>query len=251
MPSDYEVLASIYEILGMSNFADTMTSRLLNYAQQNDWLGRRILDLGCGTGVSAEWFAKHGYSVTGVDRSPEMLDIATTRISTSGISLTWLEQDIRNLENTEKVDLVLSLDVMHELDSLRDLESTFKRAHDVLNDNKMLIFDMYTIEGLTQLALNRDSVLYDDHRELMIIGQNAYDYERQIQTRDYTIFKQAQGNWQRQEARRVLRAYPVQAIATLLHRSGFQMQSVLKLDLSPYEPGNTQTPRVIFVARKV
>ena len=73
MSDDYAVLASIYETLGMANFAETLTPRLLDYAQSHDWIGRRAVDLGCGTGASVRWFANHGYNITGIDLSPSML----------------------------------------------------------------------------------------------------------------------------------------------------------------------------------
>ena len=36
--------------------------------------GARVLDLGCGTGISARLFAKHGYAVTAIDPNEAMLD---------------------------------------------------------------------------------------------------------------------------------------------------------------------------------
>lgn len=41
--------------------------------------GSRILDLACGTGTDAVWFAQNGYSVFGVDISNEMLDRAKVK----------------------------------------------------------------------------------------------------------------------------------------------------------------------------
>ncbi|MEW6400940.1 MAG: class I SAM-dependent methyltransferase [Chloroflexota bacterium] len=41
--------------------------------------GSRILDLACGTGTDAVWFAQNGYSVHGVDISGEMLERANRK----------------------------------------------------------------------------------------------------------------------------------------------------------------------------
>ena len=38
--------------------------------------GSRILDLACGTGTDAFWFAQHGYTVHGIDISDGMLERA-------------------------------------------------------------------------------------------------------------------------------------------------------------------------------
>ena len=45
--------------------------------------GTSVLDLGCGTGQHAIRLARHGYDVTGVDRSPEMLRIARVKAEQS------------------------------------------------------------------------------------------------------------------------------------------------------------------------
>lgn len=42
--------------------------------------GKTLLDIGCGTGVSAEPFVAAGLQVTGIDPSPYMLDIAAGKL---------------------------------------------------------------------------------------------------------------------------------------------------------------------------
>lgn len=43
---------------------------------------RSLLDLACGTGTMTELFARRGYTVTGVDYSPEMLAQAQQKLAT-------------------------------------------------------------------------------------------------------------------------------------------------------------------------
>lgn len=251
MPADYAVLAPIYNEIGMARFAEVMTPRLIEYAQQRDWLGRRILDLGCGTGASFQWLSRYGYMMTGVDNSQEMLDVARQSLDKPGLSFKWQERDIRELdESIGTMDMALALDVMNEMDTLRDLETVFKGVNRALGSNKLFIFDMYTIEGLTQAGLSSDSIVHDDKTALTVFAHNEYDYERQMQTRQYTIFQHDGDAWRRREATRILRAFPVQAVATLLQRSGYSIMSVLNLNFETFEPGVSRAPRVIFIAEK-
>lgn len=246
MPGDYRTLAQIHHQIGLGAFAAAMTSRLIDFAQRNDWLGRQIIDLGCGTGASLEWMTRHGYIVTGVDRSAEMLAISKEALS--GHSVRLMEQDIRSVEGIADMDMALALDVMHEFGNLRELEETFKAIAPLVKTGKMFIFDIYTIEGLVERGQRRDSLEYDNNG-LTIFIQNQYDYERQIQKREYIIFRQENKIWQRQQTFRILRAYPVQGVIGLVQRCGFEVLHVLNTEFSPHTPTDS-TPRVIIYAQK-
>jgi len=43
--------------------------------------GRRVLDVGCGTGRYTEWLLEHGAKVIGFDASPKMLALSLIHIS--------------------------------------------------------------------------------------------------------------------------------------------------------------------------
>ena len=50
--------------------------------REGDLRGRSVLDVGCGTGrVAAALAERYGATVSGLDPSPEMLDIARERAS--------------------------------------------------------------------------------------------------------------------------------------------------------------------------
>lgn len=54
-----------------------------------------VVDWGCGTGNHAIPLAKRGYSVTGVDRSSEMLRLASRKATENNADVKWIEGDIR------------------------------------------------------------------------------------------------------------------------------------------------------------
>lgn len=250
MPADYAALAPIYNQIGMAQFAETITAHLINFIQRNDWTGRRILDLGCGTGASLYWLARHSYITIGVDYTPQMLDLSRARLQGSTLDTTLIERDIHELgQDFGTVDLALALDVLNEFTNLRDLETIFKNVFQSLNAGKLFIFDMYTIQGLTERSSSGDSIIYDDDN-LSVFSRSQYDYERQIEERRYTFFQREGAGWQREYAQRSLRAYPAQAITSLLQRSGFQDMQVLNLNFVPFEPGASSANRVIFIAKK-
>jgi SAM-dependent methyltransferase len=251
VPGDYAVLAPIYDISGMSDYARRMTPHLMDYAQQIDWLGRRILVLGCGTGASIEYLSNYPYAITGIDNSPEMLNLAREKLNDPGLSIKWQQQDIRELEaQVTTVDLVLALNVFNEMNSLRDLETAFGGVNRALDKGKLFLFDMMTVQGLTEDGLAGNQLLHNDPQNLSVFTINDYDYERQMQSIQYLVFRQQGVLWERTEAKRILRAFPTQAVASLLQRAGFNMRAILTADLEVYEPSVSRAKRVVFVAEK-
>jgi hypothetical protein len=93
-------------------------------------------------------------------------------------------------------------------------------------------------------------MLYNDPKILTVFGSNEYDYERQMHTRQFLVFQRSGELWARAEAKRILRAFPVQAVGSLLQRSGFTIKTILNTNLEIYEPGVSRAPRVIFVAER-
>lgn len=250
MPTDYAVLAPIYAALGMAEFAESITPRLIDYAQRQDWLGRRVLDLGCGTGASLEWLIRRNYVAAGIDESPEMLEICRERLEAQQLQHDVRAGDICQLSaDIGMMDLVLALDVINELNSLRDLERLFLGVHNVLASEKLFIFDLHTIQGLCQLGLTDDQIVYNQ-ADLTIIASGSYDFERQLHERHYLVFRRSGDGWQRSEGIRLLRGYPVQAVTSLLQRCGFRVMKVVTTGFGDFEPGISRADRVFVLAQK-
>lgn len=248
MSDEYAQLAPIYETLGMADFAATLTPSLIDFAQSRDWVGRRAIDLGCGTGASVHWLANKGYNITGIDNSPSMLKTAKETISGSGISYQLLEGDIRKLNNLHDIDVAFAIDVLNELNNLRDLEATFASIARILMPGKMFIFDLHTIEGLAQRERENGIIHNDD--DLAVVLTNRFDYDRQISVGDYLIFRRSASAWQRQQALRTLRGFPVQVVTALLQRAGFGIMALVNANLESVDPAALREPRVICFAQR-
>lgn len=251
MPGEYSVLAPVYDEIGMAEYARRLTPRLMDYAQGIDWLGRRIIVLGCGTGASVEYLSQYSFNLFGVDQSPEMLAIAQQKITDPGVSVRWVQSDIReSLGNLGSVDLAFALNMLNELNNLRDLEMVFGNVFRALDAGKLFIFDLLTVQGLTEEGTSGNRMLLDTPARLTAFVSNEFDYERLMHTAHYLIFRKQPEGWARSEARRVARAFPVQAIASLLQRAGFITKTLLNTNLEVYDPSSSRAARVIFVAQK-
>lgn len=74
-----------------------------------DVTGRAVLDLCCGPGRHAIVLAKRGYTVTGVDASPFLLEQARARAQAEGVMVEWVLADMRHFMRSAVYDLVLSM----------------------------------------------------------------------------------------------------------------------------------------------
>ena len=80
--------------------------------------GRTVLDVGTGTGRAAIALARRGASVTGVDASKEMLDVARVRAAEAHVTVTFASGDAHGLafENQSFDDVVCLRVLMHTPD---------------------------------------------------------------------------------------------------------------------------------------
>jgi SAM-dependent methyltransferase len=247
MPGDYSTLAPIYDTIGLNSYVAGMTPRIMDYAQSRDWAGRRIMVLGCGTGTAVEYLNRYTYTVQGLDNSPDMLEVARNKSNAAGTGIRWIQADMREAVNFSTTDLVLALNCLNDVNSLRDLEIIFGNVKQTLEAGKLFIFDLITVKGLIQTTESNIQLVYDNPRSLTVVASSDYDFERHTLTQSYRIFQRSGESWGRKDAREVLRGFPIQAVATLLQRSGLQLKTLLTQDMTPYEAATSDARRVIFV----
>ncbi len=87
----YERFASWYDQL-MSDAPYDQWCALVERAVSSYQTGKRMLDLGCGTGELALRLAEKGFDVTGVDVSEQMLAIAQMKAQERGVDLSFFSK---------------------------------------------------------------------------------------------------------------------------------------------------------------
>jgi SAM-dependent methyltransferase len=253
----YTALAQVYERAGFASYARHNVTRYVDQAQRMDWVGRRVLDLGCGTGAASWALVERGFSVIGVDASAEMIAqaeagrqaVMQNESDVMKVPEQFIHMDMRVLDLPGKLDMVLAIGgVMNALSSLRELEQTFARVFNMLDEQRMFVFDAWTIQGLASLFGNRDEVYHDNETNLTIVQRHRFSYETLSVTTHIMIFHQEHMAWQRNDEVHTLRAFPIQGIRAMLERTGFAPPIVLTTDLQPFDPADPAMGRVIFYA---
>jgi 2-polyprenyl-3-methyl-5-hydroxy-6-metoxy-1,4-benzoquinol methylase len=89
---------------------------------------KRILDLGCGTGLLCNAYASKGHDVTGVDPSSAMLDVA--RRKSHGTGINWIQSTAQAYESADRFDVIVmtghAFQVLLEEDDVLDTLATMR-----------------------------------------------------------------------------------------------------------------------------
>ena len=109
--------------------------------------GLSLLELGCGTGRHAAEFIDRGIDVTGVDLSPEMIEIAQKRIKqkySEKAAEQFSVDDIRTVNIDRKFDVVVSLFHVFSYQATNaDLAAAFRTAATHVKPKGKLLFDFW------------------------------------------------------------------------------------------------------------
>ena len=102
--------------------------------------GKKVLDLGCGTGRFDFLFEKENpLSILGVDISQQMLNIAKNKAMKRSSKVKFIQYDINNLNtyNNEQFDFIFSSTTFHYI---RDINGLFKNMYNLLEEKAPVLF---------------------------------------------------------------------------------------------------------------
>ena len=139
----YEDFAPFYDAFTADYEHDLWLTRIEAEARRHGLAGRRLLDLGCGTGKSFMPLLRRGYRVTGCDLSPAMAERARRRARGAA---SVVEADMRELPALGAFDLVTCLDDgLNYLTSEAELAAAFAGVARNLAAGGLFVFDLNSL----------------------------------------------------------------------------------------------------------
>ena len=103
--------------------------------------GARLLDAGCGTGRYARELARRGYRVHGIDRSPDLLDVAATQSGDRTGAVSFALGDILTLPVGEH-DAILCRGVLNDFIEDEDRQAVCSSLAHALRPGGILVLDV-------------------------------------------------------------------------------------------------------------
>lgn len=185
--SQFQLYSQYYDLLYQDKNYKAETDFVLSLFKTHTLPINSILELGCGTGIHAQYLSENGFLVHGVDLSESMLTEANKRSKAN--SLNFSHGDVRSIRVNRKFDAVLSLfHVMSYQTSNEDILSAFKTAAEHLDTGGLFVFDVwYGPAVLTDRPEVREKRLEND--QISIIRQAKPDLypERNVVDVNYFI----------------------------------------------------------------
>ena len=210
--------------------------------------GIKVLECGCGTGEITLRMQRRGFSMMGMDLSPDMLDVAAGKARKAGLAIPFLCQDMRAFSLHRPVGAILCpCDGVNYLLSLREVAAFLRAAKQALEPGGWLLFDISSLHKLS--AVLGCNTFAEEAEGCAYIWHNAYDEESRLLEMDLTFFQQdAGGRYRRFTERHLQRAHTVEEMLGALEQAGFQCWAYRAFTL---EPPGIQDERIQFVARSL
>ena len=149
-------------------------------------LGGTVLELACGTGRLTVPLAERGPSITGLDNSEAMLDVAKAKAAACGVSPAFFFGDMREFFLDALFDLIfLPNNSLGHLHTLSDIQACFASVRRHLSPSGRFVLDMFNPS--LPLLLREPNTLYPlteykrpDGKTVTVTETVSYDAAAQL-----------------------------------------------------------------------
>ncbi len=207
-------------------------------------------ELGCGTGTITELMSASGYSMIGIDNSPDMLNIAKKKQEATGSDTLYLCQDMRSFELYGTVSCIVSIcDCINYITEKDELIQVFSLVNNYLDPRGIFVFDFNTKHyykdtvGSSTIAETRDDISF--------IWDNYYDTESDINELELTLFIKEEKDselFRRHTEYHYQRGYTLKEIKDCIRKSGLEFVNAYKAFTK--ETASDNDDRIYIIARE-
>ena len=158
----YAAFARFYDAL--NDEPEPTSRKMLRYIDRYAPDATSVLELGCGTGAVLAGLGS-GFSLSGIDQSPEMLAIARRKCPTA----TLYQADITSFSLDERFDVVLCVfDTLNHVPTFAGWRAVFERVSEHLRPAGLFVFDLNTVGRLRSLSESPPWVHHFDGNTLLM-----------------------------------------------------------------------------------
>jgi SAM-dependent methyltransferase len=156
------------------------------YRAAADRPGGRVLELGCGTGQKLIPIAADGHPCVGLDFSPDMLAEARRKANERGVTVEWIQGDMRAFDLGRTFDVVfIAANSLLHLHAAEELVSCFRSVRRHLAPGARFVFDVFnpSVRLLAEadgVRRTRESFMDPDRGTVSVDVAETYDAAAQV-----------------------------------------------------------------------
>jgi len=246
----YQAMAEIYDNVVALPVFPLLCGAFIDTTRRHHIHYKTIADLGCGTGTFSRYLARQGYTVIGVDKSDEMLEIANQKAtsllpSKANHLLHYTQQDMRYLKLEQPVDLLTcQFNTINYFIKPKELSSVLKCCWAALKTPGYLLFDFITGEGVSMIKENKKI----NHGKTVSYWRTTTIPDKKLSRVQITI-KHKANNHPMQSETHIQRWYSLESMSTLLARNGFEV--IDTFDMEALKEADKNSYWVQILAKKV
>ena len=248
--SRFGAYASYYNLLYRDKDYQSEVNYLHALLERFSTKGKRVLNLGCGTGRHDLLFTESGYQTTGVDLSSTMIGIAQEQTVENS---RFIQGDAREVRLNETFDAVMALfHVMSYQVTNEDLAAVFETASSHLETDGLFIFDCWYGPGvLTDPPVTRIKRMENDDVRITRLAESTQNANQNLVTVNYEILVEEKGtsHFQSIKESHNMRYLFVPEMKLFGENAGFRMEHYESW-MTGAVPG-LDTWNVVFVMRKL
>ena len=219
MENSYSALGRWFEYLnddcGYEQWSQYLINKLKPFGA-----GSRGIDIGCGNGYFTRALTKAGYSMLGIDVSPEMLTRAQELSLKEGAKAEFLLGDITKLKVNAKADFAVAVNDCLNYVPAQKLKAAFSHVRTCLKKGGAFIFDISSPHKLRNII--GDNLFAEDRDDVSYIWFNSLSGDSVIM--DLTFFeKNFDGKYTRADERHVQYIHEEETIISELNAAGFSV----------------------------
>ena len=221
MANSYSALGRWFEYLNEDCDYEQWSQYLIKLLKSSG-AGVSGLDIGCGNGYFTRALTRAGYSVTGIDISPRMLDTAQALAYKEGVRAEFLLGDITKLKVNAKKDFCIAINDCINYIPKQRLKSAFSHVKGCLKKGGVFIFDISSAQKLKETIGN--NLFCEDGDEISYMWFNTLSGDRV--TMDLTFFeRQNDGKYVRYDEQHIQYIYEEAEVLSVLNEVGFSAKS--------------------------
>lgn len=206
---------------GFGAWAEAGAAELLRRLKKRGVTSGRIVELGCGGGISSAILAAAGYDIVGFDLSAAMIAAAQARVPSGEFRCeSFLMAKLPPCVAVTAIGEIFNY-LFDRANTPARLAKVFARIHAALETRGLLLFDAAAPGRAGPGAITR---AFREGPDWACMYSVQEDTEKRLLTRNITSFRKVGEHYRRDEAMHRLRLYAPAELRAMLTEQGFRVQ---------------------------